>query len=697
MSAQQPNFYLLQLAVNVSLNSQIEITKMSKSKLSRRKNVNEIDKTVEIHESFWKCFEEVAIENTHTDKDVEQKSSTANEIDSFMKTVRFDRQADPYNWWSANAKQYPSLAEFANIYLSSPNNSAYSKRLFSETGIIYEEKRNRLLSTSAKKIMSKSKKRSYLDEYMRYGFTYMLKETISYPQCVICYKVLGNDSMKPSKLAIHLNKCHPDLQTKDTDFFKRKFESLKRCKLDKTGIIYQTQQNIVEASYKVSYIIAQNKKAHTLAEEVILPCTKEIVRLLFGEEAAKKVDNISLSNTTVKRRLTDISSNIKENVINEIKESPYFSIQLDESTDFFNDNQLQWKYLFGITTDGAPAMMGCKSGLQTRVKEIAPNVVGVHCFIHRQALATKTLPGSLKTVFNQLVKLVNYIKSSALNTHLFTKFCSDLNAEHNKLLFYTSVRWLSAGNFLERFFMLRNEGKEFLCQMKSGLVEYFEFDNFEITTAYLVDIVGHFNKLNLQLQGKNANVITHSDKLKAFIEKLKLYKTRINNGNLIMFQNLNNIIGVNMLPEVIKTEIVCHLDNLITEFGNYFPDMNLLSSEGIISPFSCDVKNVKEEAQEEFIELKNDTTAKDHFKVAPLNNFWLKMRNSYPLCSSIPLKALIPFSTSYLCEAGFSAMLSLKAKKRNRLDIDADIRCALSKTKPNFQILIASKQCQNSH
>ncbi|XP_047145649.1 protein FAM200A-like [Hydra vulgaris] len=152
-----------------------------------------------------------------------------------------------------------------------------------------------------------------------------------------------------------------------------------------------------------------------------------------------------------------------------------------------------------------------------------------------------------------------------------------------------------------------------------------------------------------------------------------------------------------MLSEVIKTEIVCHLDNLITEFGNYFPDMNLLSSEVIISPFSCDVKNVKEEAQEEFIELKNDTTAKDHFKVAPLNNFWLKMRNSYPLCSSIALKALVPFSTSYLCKAGFSAMLSLKTKRRNRLDIDADIRCALSKTKPNFQILIASKQCQNSH
>ncbi|XP_065663059.1 protein FAM200C-like [Hydra vulgaris] len=289
---------------------------------------------------------------------------------------------------------------------------------------------------------------------------------------------------------------------------------------------------------------AQNKKAHTLAEEVIFPCTKEIVRLLFGEEAENKIDNISLLNTIVKRRLTDISLNIKEIVINEINtdEEFLFSSFLETTTkaagimellkQFFNDNQLQWKYLLGITTDGVPAMMGCKSGLQIRVKEIAPNVVGVHCFIHRQALTTKTL----------------------------------------------LVRWLSAGNFLEIFFKLRNEVKKFLCQLKSKLVDYFEFDNFEITTTYLVGIVGHFNKLNLKLQNKNA-IITHSNKLKAFIEKLKLYKTRTNNGNLIMFQTLNSAIGNNMFPKVIKTEIIFHLNNLINEFAisNSYTVLEILS------------------------------------------------------------------------------------------------------------------------
>ncbi|XP_065642996.1 uncharacterized protein LOC136074589 [Hydra vulgaris] len=119
-----------------------------------------------------------------------------------------------------------------------------------------------------------------------------------------------------------------------------------------------------------------------------------------------------------------------------------------------------------------------------------------------------------------------------------------------------------------------------------------------------------------------------------------------------MFLNLNSVIGNNILPEVIKTEIVCHLDNLINEFGNFFLDVNLLSSEVIISPFSCDVKNVKEEAQEELIELKNDTMAKDHFKITPLNNYWLKMSNSYPLCLSIALRDFIPFQ-HHICSGDF--------------------------------------------
>ena len=69
-----------------------------------------------------------------------------------------------------------------------------------------------------------------------------------------------------------------------------------------------------------------------------------------------------------------------------------------------------------------------------------------------------------------------------------------------------------------------------------------------------------------------------------------------------------------------------------------------------------------EEAQEELIELKNDSTDLDLFRITPLNDFWVKMSSSYPLCAAIAYNTLLPFSTSYLYEAGFSAMILLKPK-----------------------------------
>lgn len=65
---------------------------------------------------------------------------------------------------------------------------------------------------------------------------------------------------------------------------------------------------------------------------------------------------------------------------------------LEIINNFFKVNGLDWVNLVGVTTDGAPAMLGSRSGFQALVKQRAPLVTGVHCFIHREALASKTLP-----------------------------------------------------------------------------------------------------------------------------------------------------------------------------------------------------------------------------------------------------------------------------------------------------------------
>ena len=117
---------------------------------------------------------------------------------------------------------------------------------------------------------------------------------------------------------------------------------------------------------------------------------------------------MSLSNDTIKRRISLMATDVKQQVIAEIKSSPMFSIQVDQSTDvascsqllvfvryihmedvkeeflyckaletsataqdvmdnisnFFDIEGLQWEKLCGVCTDGAPALLGCKSGFQ---------------------------------------------------------------------------------------------------------------------------------------------------------------------------------------------------------------------------------------------------------------------------------------------------------------------------------------------
>ena len=71
---------------------------------------------------------------------------------------------------------------------------------------------------------------------------------------------------------------------------------------------------------------------------------------------------------------------------------------------FFVENNLSWDRVVGICTDGAPAMLGSRSGFIKLAKEKNPAIIGYHCMIHRQALASKTLPTNLNCALNWLLK-----------------------------------------------------------------------------------------------------------------------------------------------------------------------------------------------------------------------------------------------------------------------------------------------------
>ena len=91
--------------------------------------------------------------------------------------------------------------------------------------------------------------------------------------------------MKPSLLQRHLQTNYPNKKDRDPNYFKRFGENAKNQRLDKTGKQYQQSVGIVTASYEIARIVAKNKKSHTIAEELIMPAAKVLVKHVIGDEA----------------------------------------------------------------------------------------------------------------------------------------------------------------------------------------------------------------------------------------------------------------------------------------------------------------------------------------------------------------------------------------------------------------------------
>ena len=254
-------------------------------------------------------------------------------------------------------------------------------------------------------------------------------------------------------------------------------------------------------------IIAIKSKPHTLAESVILPACKIMVKCMFGEKFEKELNNIPLSNDTINRRILDISKNIEGTVQKKISNSN-FALTVDESTDISNKSHiiafvrfidgdeiinqflcckemvtttrgqdifntvsdylkemnLTWNSCVGICTDGAPSMTGCIKGFAALAEKVNPNLIRTHCFLHREVLISKISQEDLKSVLHQVVEMVNYIKGRPLKSRLFEQLCKEMDSEHVKVLMHTEVRWLSKGKVLKRVNELQKELLSFFVQ-----------------------------------------------------------------------------------------------------------------------------------------------------------------------------------------------------------------------------------------
>jgi hypothetical protein len=189
-----------------------------------------------------------------------------------------------------------------------------------------------------------------------------------------------------------------------------------------------------------------------------------MVQTMLGEKCAQQLRNIPMSNNTVSRRISDISEDSEEQLMEKFRNNR-FAIQIDEATDcsgvghliayvqyvenktlnedmlfckpiesretalaifkivddFIKEKNIKWSDCVGVCTDRARVMAGNTQGLRALIKQPAPEAVWTHRMIHRESLATKELCPELNELLNVVFKSVNYIKTRPLKSRLLRK------------------------------------------------------------------------------------------------------------------------------------------------------------------------------------------------------------------------------------------------------------------------------------
>ena len=211
-----------------------------------------------------------------------------------------------------------------------------------------------------------------------------------------------------------------------------------------------------------------------------------------------------------------------------------------------------------VCTDGAHVMLEHKSRFFALMKQEIPHLQGIHCFLHRHALATKTLSLSLKNVLNICVKTINWIRGCVVNHRpalsRFWKREFSFAFPRRSLLAFT---WESFNTLLR----IARRSKSFA---KSTWLWSFQRNEINriLLNASLVE--RHFQPRERTECFYTREKYKHIKllwKLNAFEEKLHIWCQLVTRGNLSNFLSLEETVDedVSLIPSECE-EIVNHLE-----------------------------------------------------------------------------------------------------------------------------------------
>ena len=148
-----------------------------------------------------------------------------------------------------------------------------------------------------------------------------------------------------------------------------------------------------------------------------------------------------------------------------------------------------------------------------------------------------------------------------------------------------------------------------------------------------------------------------------------------------------------------KKEFCSHLYTLQTSFEGYFNLSSLKDEAWIRNLILIDFNSIDDEDpnKDDLIDLRVSKLLLIEFNAISLKNFWCSQQHSYQSLAKQAISTLIPFATTYRSEAAFLALVTIKRKQKNRLNVQRDMRVALLKTQLQFSVLGQKRQQQISH
>ncbi|GFX24853.1 protein FAM200B [Trichonephila clavipes] len=110
-------------------------------------------------------------------------------------------------------------------------------------------------------------------------------------------------------------------------------------------------------------------------------------------------------------------------------------------------------------------------------------------------------------------------------------------------------------------------------------------------------------------------------------------------------------------------------------YVRFWVDNLIASYEWVRDPFQNTPEGFSTTEEESFIDFTSSGEIKRQFCNKTLFQFWAEVDDEFSELKTKAFRILLPFSTSYLCETGFSAVAALKTKYRSQLNIEKEPEC----------------------